>query len=95
MLGLFFSERKDMKEALFVKAARWLACFVVTVLALGASLIGDYKTTIAGVLFALFLTFSAEELQQKLKGRVSYKVLLVFLLLMFLWMSVLGTKGAV
>lgn len=78
-----------------VKIARWLACFVVTLLAFGASLIGDYKTAVAGVLFALFLTFSAEELQQKLKGRVSYKVLLVFLLLMFLWMSVLGAKSAV
>lgn len=73
---------------MFFKAVRWLFCAVFVVLALGASLVGDFLTTVSGTLLALFLTFTRREIEQRTQR--PYALLLVLLLLLFFVSSIWG-----
>lgn len=74
------------------KSIRWFACLVFVLLALGASLVGDYVTAASGTLLALFLTFSKQEIEQKTQR--SYRVLLTLLVLLFLVSSMWGAANS-
>lgn len=73
---------------MLLKVVRWLFCVMFVVLALGASLIGDYVTTVSGTMLALFLTFTKKEIEQKTQR--PYMLMLVLLLLLFFVSSIWG-----